>query len=317
VRHWFDRARIHATLARIDTQPLVLHPEVDLSPLKLTHDEEGVLAVIRAESPTLRELLQRRVAEEEHIGTLVYTLAVTRQFAFPGSKGLPLARKHHGAKAAAAPIADRVSALPFSAVVEPRRPDAPPDSKGAVPASAPSPSTWRPPQAASPAKAPEVPIEVVLDAAVDEGWSDETPAAPPPPAAVREDVSGAEKAIQAMTDFRLAETALQRGDPKTAERLAARAVEGDPSQTDYPALLAWVRAMSGAPAAVNDAIGALTQLLARDARSERALHYRGQLLKRAGRARDALRDFERILETNPHHREAASEVRVLRQRIGK
>jgi hypothetical protein len=324
VREWFDRARIHATLARMDTQSLVLHPEVDLAPLKLTEDEESVLAVIRAEAPTLRDLVQRKVADEENIGTLVYMLAVTRQFAFPGAKGLPMARKVAAAPAAAQEE-ERISTLPFSAVVEPpRRPGA----EAKAPESA-SPKTWRPPTGA---KAPTSDVPVEVD---DEAWGDATDpnanaaaaaaasasasasagagAGAGPGARVSDDV--AERAIQAMTDFRLAETALQRGDPATAEQLAARAAAGDPTQADYPALLAWVRALSGKPTAVSDAVAALTQVVARYPKSERALVYRGQLHKRAGRSKEALRDFERVLELNPNHREAASEARVLRTRI--
>jgi tetratricopeptide (TPR) repeat protein len=120
-----------------------------------------------------------------------------------------------------------------------------------------------------------------------------------------------------MTDFRLAEAAFERGDLEAAESMAVRAVEGDPSQSNYPALLAWVRSMSGAPSAVPDAIAALTQVLAKQARSERALLYRAQLYKRVNRHRDALRDFELVLEMHPQHREAASEARLLRGRIKK
>jgi cytochrome c-type biogenesis protein CcmH/NrfG len=121
-----------------------------------------------------------------------------------------------------------------------------------------------------------------------------------------------------MTNFRLAESALQRNDLAQAERLAARAATGDPEQTDYIALHAWIRAMTnGQHDGFSEAIHTLSRLLADDAENERALLYRGKLLKRTSRMREALRDFERILMTNPRHREAMQEVRLLKQRATK
>ncbi len=132
------------------------------------------------------------------------------------------------------------------------------------------------------------------------------------------EVADAERALEAMTNFRLAESALQRNDLAQAERLAARAVTGDPSQTDYVALHAWIRAMTSAKDdALSDAIHTLSRLLAEDAGNERALLYRGKLLKKMNRMREALRDFERVLQTNPRHREATQEVRLLKQRATK
>jgi tetratricopeptide (TPR) repeat protein len=122
----------------------------------------------------------------------------------------------------------------------------------------------------------------------------------------------AERALGAMEDFRLAETALQRGDIPLAERLAKKAADGDPEQAEYVALHAWIHAMSANPAHVADAIATMTTVLDADASCERALLYRGKLLKRANRQKEALKDFELLLKANPKHREAASEVRLLR-----
>jgi len=124
--------------------------------------------------------------------------------------------------------------------------------------------------------------------------------------------ANAERALEAMTNFRLAETALQRGDMQLAERLAQKAAEGDPEQAEYVALYAWVRAMGASPNQVNDAIDTISRVLTHEPTCERALLYRGKLYKRANKAREALRDFEALLKINPKHREAASEVRLLR-----
>jgi tetratricopeptide (TPR) repeat protein len=284
-RAWYDRARIHATLGRIENEPLAFHPDVDLSALDLTHEEEKVLAVLRAEGgapPSFQALLQQRVADEDAVSSLVYALAVTRQFAFAGQKGEPMGRSRAYSDSGEG---DRASGLPFSAVVEPRHP-----SSGRHPAAEPLRS-----------------IEVMVEMDEEEEKTDQ------PTRAADQSV---ERALQGMRDFRQAEIALQRGDLEGAARLAESAAQADPEQVDYVALLAWARAMGGAPNATADGIDALTRLLGSAPKHERALLYRGLLLKRAGRDKDALRDFTRVLELNPKSSQAASEVRMLKGRLG-
>ena len=112
--------------------------------------------------------------------------------------------------------------------------------------------------------------------------------------------------------------ALERNDLAQAERFAARAVANDPYQSDYVALHTWIRAMmSNRPESLNEAILALSKLLSSDPKSERALLYRGKLLKKMSRIREALRDFERLVQANPRHREGVQELRLLRQRATK
>jgi len=146
------------------------------------------------------------------------------------------------------------------------------------------------------------------------------PVAPNAPQEPEADVASdlgktAERALQAMTDYRLAETALQRSDLKMAERLAAKAAESEPDQVEYAALLVWIRAAKATSAAGTvEAIDALRALLEKDPANERVLLYRGRLYKRAGKLREALRDFDAILAANPRHAEAASEARLIRSR---
>lgn len=128
-------------------------------------------------------------------------------------------------------------------------------------------------------------------------------------------VSGAEAALEAMTSFRLAEAALQRGDIDGARRLAGKAVASDPSQADYVALLAWIRSMSGETEAIAGAVTAMSRILKNDASHERALLYRARLYVRTNRVKEAVADFNALLAVSPHHREAATELRVLKSRI--
>jgi hypothetical protein len=571
VRNWMDRARIRATLNRIGKHPLVLHEDSALTSLALLPEEEATLDVIRSEGMPLAQLFKRNVAEEEVVSSLVYSLAVTRQFAFKGQKKGPMAGKQGaqwkaasaapsasgsipvadggtpGASSAPAPASPRRQPAPAPApapapvaVVAPsiarglpagpatsrsnvappppsvRTPPAaiaPPSARKqptgpGIPAPTPAPTpramspAARPPtagapqpglprastpqirpitakkatmvgiqpavtseqrQAASQANAPpkaaapvsaaplapplappmpadeplrdnERPsvspsdeaktiarpspafIQAKLAAAAAAGRaakaasggavappsvSRPAPALPsklaaartgaspalapgssqklpvarsglvhpspkPPVVAVAQaaqpaqavsgavfapavpksngngmgasddidielDMGGgalnssgveigddgmadAEAALEAMQSFRLAEAALQRNDIAGAEKLARKAVDGDPTQVDYVTLLAWIRALNNDPTAVEEAIATMTNVLSDDPSSERALLYRGKLLSRTSRFHEALADFNELLASNPQNRDAQAEVRHLKSK---
>jgi len=120
VRNWMDRARVRATLNRIGKHPLVLHPDAALDDLALIPEERAALDVIRGEALPLSTLFKRNVADEEVVSSLVYSLAVTRQFAFKGQKKGPMAP---------------VGASPWKAAASPSAPapasPSPPDARGA------------------------------------------------------------------------------------------------------------------------------------------------------------------------------------------
>ncbi len=103
VRNWMDRARVRATLNRIGKHVLLLHEDSALSNLALLPEEQATLEMIRAESLPLAQLFKRKVADEEVVSSLVYSLAVTRQFAFKGQKKGPMAAKAGSRWKAASP----------------------------------------------------------------------------------------------------------------------------------------------------------------------------------------------------------------------
>jgi hypothetical protein len=433
VRAWHDRARVRATLSRIGKHPLVFHEEADLASMLLTPQEKLVIDTIRNESCSLPQLYKKKIADDEVVSSLVYTLAVTRQFAFKGQKKGPMATRSAlpasafvgAASASNAPSSSRhgalqsgVSAAPGSvapaaaaaggfagaqrtvALPAPNVPTSPPSAPQhtvAMPHQAPPGATPVPPPAAqsavsrAPLPPPQGPQRPPLQPltrpairpigggpkimggppsangtrpSVAPASSGRLPAAPaskaapriaaaprgsppsiapapqskrgeesieidmssgeskpatysnPPTevAALAPEFEEAEKALEAMTNFRLAETALQRGDIAGAEALAKKAVEGDPEQSEYKVLFAWIRAMGSAPNAVDEAIEVMSAVLEEDAGNERALLYRGKLYKRANKLKEAQKDFNALLATNPQHREAASEVRLLKLR---
>jgi hypothetical protein len=135
-----------------------------------------------------------------------------------------------------------------------------------------------------------------------------------PPRVQHVDDDNSERLVQAMSDFRMAETALERNEISQADELARKALAAEPTNPDYGALVAWTSTLSGAKDAIPLAIAKLNVILKEEALCERALLYRGRLYKRAKRTAEAVRDFSSVLDINPKHSEAALEVRLLRMK---
>jgi len=132
------------------------------------------------------------------------------------------------------------------------------------------------------------------------------------------------RVVDAAMEFQKAEILLKKNDMAGAESLAARAVAADPDQPEYITLLVWIRAMRrGDPpelregqtsAHYDDLIKTLDGVIAKEKEFERALYYRGVLLKRAGRADKAIRDFRMAAQLNPKNLDAVREVRLYEMR---
>jgi DnaJ-domain-containing protein 1 len=123
------------------------------------------------------------------------------------------------------------------------------------------------------------------------------------------------RVLKATNAFQKAEVLLKRGALALAEKEAQIAFENDPSQADHVALHVWIQAQK--PGAD---LTSLAVQLEKAAKSEpnnlRVRWYRGQLLKRLGRAREALLDFKFIVERDPRHTDAHREVRLYAMRRG-
>lgn len=478
VRNWQDRGRIRATLNRVSKHALVQHPDSDLNSLAMMPEEQVVLEAIHSEAMTLPQLFKRNFADEEIVSSLIYSLAVTRQFAFKGQKKGPMAARNaawgrvsgppagsgsisptsssqsipshqqavsvsgsrpvpaaHTASAVAqnapGPISSPISTTgpqmpspspsppvrrsaerPAAQVAAPApsqrmpaaaasgvprvnapqirpitakkatvvglQPAAPPEQRspsGSMRQVAPPPAGINVPAPAKRGAGPSAPAPSGLarsgrpaaaggaddednaktiafdpgsnplkDLLAKKGQMPNAPIGRPGPAAdpavskrptVRkeaseedisfddagsidfgEDMEDAEAALEAMQNFRLAEAALQRNDVANAAQLAQKAVDGDPTQADYLTLLAWVKALGNDANVVKSAVATMSKVLIEDPSNERALLYRGKLLVRTNRLHDALNDFNELLATNPHHREASSELRALKQKMG-
>jgi hypothetical protein len=87
VRAWPDRRRIHATVRWLAQRPLLPHPDARLDGLKLTTKEQNAMSEMRSGGATLDGLY---LQHGEGLSSLLYTLAVTRQFAFSADKAPPM-----------------------------------------------------------------------------------------------------------------------------------------------------------------------------------------------------------------------------------
>src|SRR6185369_150003 len=116
------------------------------------------------------------------------------------------------------------------------------------------------------------------------------------------------RAVNAVLEFQKADALLKKNDIAGAERHIRLASDADPGQPEYMTLLAWITALrrgepKGLPQGAvsshyDDLIQMLDEVLRGDPQYERALFYRGTLLKRAGKNDKALRDFRLAAEIN-------------------
>jgi curved DNA-binding protein CbpA len=127
------------------------------------------------------------------------------------------------------------------------------------------------------------------------------------------------KVLRATNAFQKAEVLLKRGNLTLAEREATIAFENDPSQADHVAIHIWIQAQKPG-AELSELLVHLDKAAKSEPNNLRVRWYRGQLLKRMGRERDALHDFRFIAERDARHTDAHREVRLYAmrraQRIG-
>ncbi len=123
--------------------------------------------------------------------------------------------------------------------------------------------------------------------------------------------------VKAAASFQKAEILLKRGKLAEAEVEARIAYEGDSEQAEYAALYAWIRAQlldSGDEAGFAELIRIANQAVTREKEHARIRFYRGMVLKRAGLADKAVRDFRFVAEADPRNVDAQREIRLHRMR---
>ena len=122
--------------------------------------------------------------------------------------------------------------------------------------------------------------------------------------------------INAASAHQRAEVFMRKKDFATALAEAESAYRGDPDQAEYVALYAWLLAQVSGD--VEQALGLINPAIEREPENVKALWFRAQLHKKAGKEPQAMRDCKRILQIKPQHVDAARELRVyeMRRRTG-
>lgn len=124
------------------------------------------------------------------------------------------------------------------------------------------------------------------------------------------------KIVQAEEQYQIGEMALRRSQFDVAREHFARAVELNPDEGEHHAGLAWATWCGSASkdAILAEVKKALSTAMALSPRNPTALFYRGQIAKHRGNPDTAAECFRKVLELDPHHRDAQLELRLLDKR---
>lgn len=122
-----------------------------------------------------------------------------------------------------------------------------------------------------------------------------------------------QRVLRAATAFQKAEVLMKRNNTAGALEEARRAVELDPSQADYIALLAWVESTQ-LNANLEEILARIEKALRMEPNNTRIRWYRGSILKRLGKNGKAVGDFRFVVENDPRHVDAQREIRLYEMR---
>jgi curved DNA-binding protein CbpA len=122
-----------------------------------------------------------------------------------------------------------------------------------------------------------------------------------------------QRVIRAATAFQKAEVHMRRNNSAGALEESRRALELDPSQADYIALLAWVESTQ-LNANLEEIFARIEKAQRLEPNNTRIRWYRGSILKRMGKSGKAVGDFRFIVENDPRHVDAQREIRLYEMR---
>ncbi len=141
------------------------------------------------------------------------------------------------------------------------------------------------------------------------------------------DQEAVRRVVDAAFEFQKAEIFLKKNDLQQAAEFATSAANADPEQGEYVALSLWIQSIRRGDAPLvpdgktsqfyKDIIEQLDAILKREPMLERALFYRGTLLKRSGFEEKAMRDFRLVSQINPKNIDAQREMRLFMMRRDK
>lgn len=125
------------------------------------------------------------------------------------------------------------------------------------------------------------------------------------------------KVMRAEEEFRQGEMALRREQIAAAITHFKLAVELQPSEPEYQALLAWAQFANAQDknTVASQTRKALIRAAESNSESPTAHFYLGRVERMLGREKEALYCFYQVLRIKPNHSEAKSEARILEQRL--
>lgn len=122
-----------------------------------------------------------------------------------------------------------------------------------------------------------------------------------------------QRVLRAATAFQKAEVLMKRNNTPAALEEARKAVELDPTQADYMALLAWLESTQ-LNSNMEEILARIEKAQRIEPNNTRIRWYRGSILKRLGKNGKAVSDFRFIVENDPRHLDAQREIRLYEMR---
>jgi curved DNA-binding protein CbpA len=344
-----DPVRAAETLVRLKDAPLKFHIDAPLAHFDFEPDEQAVVDVLRAKPQPLSELMRRDLLERDVLERLLFTLLLLRHFDV-GTTAFPIGAERRTMTpsgiphvpfsilapppAAAPPAAATPPASPVDAS-DPLRREAAERTQAlkqsyyevlGVPLDA-APSAiasayfqlakrWHPDRL-GPEYADLRDTAMRIFARIGEAHAvladaeqrkqyDELVKTGEGAAEEQEQV---QKVLRAATNFQKALVMLRRNNLPGSEEAARAALADAPDEADHIALVAWLDSMK--PGADLEArLRDLNRAAKMEDTNLRVRWYRGQLLKRVGRERQAIEDFRLIAEKDPRHLDAQREIRL-------
>lgn len=320
VRAWRDTERIDRSLGKLAGVKLKLHADAAPQRFGLLAPERHVLEAIMLEQPTLEELREFEL-DPAAVRSTVYALAISRHLAVgeahepPLAVGLSFSSPESARPPSVAPSSRPPAAFAPTPMARDERASAPPPARPpARPPAPPAPPSSLSTAIAGAAPGPSLPGHTLIPPPVARSSSSSQlrgivtpPPSParvgstPPPAQVAPASASppAPQPAAAAACFAAAERAFASGDLRTA-RLEAEVASTLAPLPEYRALSALAHALEASAVEQVIALQALDRFVREAGASMRPLRYRAMLLQRLGRNREARRDFEAVLASDPY-----------------
>jgi curved DNA-binding protein CbpA len=342
VKQSADEARIAEVLARVEGVPLRFHADAPLAGFEFEAAEQALLDVLAAKPQPVTELLARQLLDVGRARKLVYLFLVLR-YLDTGTGARPVGAVVRGSILPAQPGALPQAAAPSPVPAAPSPPPADDDFRRELRARAEGSSDSYYDVLGVPTDAPAAAIGAAYFQLAKRWHPDRLG---PDYADVRdlatkiftrmseahqvlsdperrrqydelvktgegaaEEQEQVQKILRAATNFQKAQVLLRRNNMAAAEEAARAALADAPDQADHIAMVAWIEASK--PNADQEAqLKELNRAVSLEQANLRVRWFRGQVLKRLGKERQAVEDFRFIVENDARHVDAQREIRL-------